>query len=156
MMSLESVLKKITTRLVEPNLLKNLMNDYSKSRYYTVVSLQDIVRAQMGRLKWITKDRRKRQASATNDDDEQNRIKHNLNLYTIMNSEGCEFKIIFINIKIKILALKSQFFSSKLVNIFYCILKTKTIGVLVNIIWAWVIVTRSANRSFPFHVGYEL
>jgi len=51
MMSLESVLKKITTRLVEPNLLKNLMNDYSKSRYYTVVSLQDIVRAQMGRLK---------------------------------------------------------------------------------------------------------
>jgi hypothetical protein len=51
MMSLESVLKKITTRLVEPNLLKNLMNDYSKSSYYTVVSLQDIVRAQMGRLK---------------------------------------------------------------------------------------------------------
>lgn len=51
MMSLESVLKKITTRLVEPNLLKNLMNDYSKSRYYTVVSIKDIVRAQMGRLK---------------------------------------------------------------------------------------------------------
>jgi hypothetical protein len=35
---------------------------------------------------------------------------------TIMNSEGCDFKIIFINIKIKILALKSQFFSSKLPN----------------------------------------
>jgi hypothetical protein len=50
MMSLESVLKRITTRLIEPNLLKNLMNEYSKSRYYTVVSLQDIVRAHMGRI----------------------------------------------------------------------------------------------------------
>jgi hypothetical protein len=51
-----------------------------------------------------------------------------------MNREGCDFKIIFINIKIKILALKSQFFSSKLANIFYCILKTKTIGVFFNIV----------------------
>jgi hypothetical protein len=50
MMSLESVLKRITTRLIEPNLLKNLMNEYSKSRYYTVLSLQDIVRAHMGRI----------------------------------------------------------------------------------------------------------
>lgn len=47
--SLESVLKRITSRLIEPNLLKNLMNDYSKSKYYTVVSLCDIVRARMGR-----------------------------------------------------------------------------------------------------------
>jgi hypothetical protein len=51
MKSLESVLRRITSRLIEPNLLINLMNDYSKTRYYTVVSLQDIVRAQMGRLK---------------------------------------------------------------------------------------------------------
>jgi hypothetical protein len=49
MMGLESVLKRITTRLVEPNLLKNLMNYYSKSRFYTVLSLQDIVKAQMRR-----------------------------------------------------------------------------------------------------------
>ncbi len=62
MMGLESVLKRITTRLVEPNLLKNLMNDYSKSRYYTVVSLKDIVRAQMGRLKMNNK-RQKEEAS---------------------------------------------------------------------------------------------
>jgi hypothetical protein len=51
MKNLESLLKRITTRLIEPNLLKNLMNDYSKSRYYTFVSLKDIVRDQMGRLK---------------------------------------------------------------------------------------------------------
>ena len=51
MKSLESVLRRITSRLTDPNLLINLMNEYSKSRYYTVVSLQDIVRAYMGRLK---------------------------------------------------------------------------------------------------------
>jgi hypothetical protein len=51
MKSLESVLRRITSRLTDPNLLMNLMNEYSKSRYYTVVSLQDIVRAHMGRLK---------------------------------------------------------------------------------------------------------
>jgi hypothetical protein len=51
MKSLESVLRRITSRLIDPNLLINLINDYSKSKYYTHVSLQDIVRAQMERLK---------------------------------------------------------------------------------------------------------
>lgn len=51
MKSLESFLKSIKNRLIEPNLLKNLMNDYSKTRYYSVVSLKDIVRDQMKRLK---------------------------------------------------------------------------------------------------------
>jgi hypothetical protein len=48
-MSLESVLKRVGNRLNEPDLLINLMNEDSKSRYYTVVSLREIVRARMRR-----------------------------------------------------------------------------------------------------------
>jgi hypothetical protein len=48
-MSLESVLKRVGNRLNEPDLLMNLMNEDSKSRFYTIVSLKEIVRARMRR-----------------------------------------------------------------------------------------------------------
>jgi hypothetical protein len=59
-MSLESVLKRVGNRLNEPDLLMNLMNEDSKSRFYTIVSLKEIVRARMRRHIWKTKDRERR------------------------------------------------------------------------------------------------
>lgn len=48
-MSLESVLMRVGNRLNEPDLLIDLMNEDSKKRYYTIVSLREIVRARMRR-----------------------------------------------------------------------------------------------------------
>lgn len=48
-MSLESVLMRVGNRLNEPELLIDLMNEDSKKRYYTIVSLREIVRARMRR-----------------------------------------------------------------------------------------------------------
>lgn len=43
MMCLDSVLKRVAVRLNEPNLLPNLMNEYSKIKFMATASLYEIV-----------------------------------------------------------------------------------------------------------------
>jgi hypothetical protein len=47
MMCLQSVLKRVATRLNEPNLLINLMDEYSKKKLTTTANLKEIVHWQM-------------------------------------------------------------------------------------------------------------
>lgn len=42
MEDLKSVLKRVTTRLQEPNLLINLMDEYSKRKFMSTANLKDI------------------------------------------------------------------------------------------------------------------
>ena len=47
MMKLQRVLKRIAKRLLEPNLLINLMDEASKTKYWTKVNLRDHVKMVM-------------------------------------------------------------------------------------------------------------
>lgn len=49
MMCLQSVLKRFASRLNDPNLLINLMDEYSKKRLTATANLKDIVQWQMKR-----------------------------------------------------------------------------------------------------------
>ena len=47
MMRLQTVVKRVSKRLQDPNLLKNLMNEGSTPRYWRVVNLRDHVKMVM-------------------------------------------------------------------------------------------------------------
>ena len=47
MTRLQSVLKRVSTRLSEPNLLIDIMDETSKPKYWKVVSLRDHVKMVM-------------------------------------------------------------------------------------------------------------
>jgi hypothetical protein len=51
MMCLQSVLKRVSARLNEPNLLINLMEDYNNKKLTTTANLKDIVLWQLKRHK---------------------------------------------------------------------------------------------------------
>jgi len=51
MMCLQSALKRVAARLNEPNLLINLMDEYSTKKLRTSANLKDIVHWQMKRTK---------------------------------------------------------------------------------------------------------